>query len=84
MSTPQKNENGFILKGKITDFITKKTKGNKEMFTYFVFTGRNVEQVKSMQNGAKIGDTFHSQVNLKPYVSKKGYPGIEIWEGQRL
>ena len=84
MSTPQKNENGFILKGKISDFVSKKTKGNKDMFTYFVFTGREVHPVRSMQNGAKIGDTFNSRVNIRPYVSKQGYPGIEIWEGERL
>ena len=78
MSTPQKNENGFILKGKISDFVSRKTKGNKDMFTYFVFTGRQVYHVRSMQNNAKVGDTFNSRVNIKPYVSKNGIPGIEI------
>lgn len=83
---------GFRLTGKISDIqlLKKKdgspvkTKEGGDMFTYFVFTGRQVERVKSTQNGAKIGDTFNSWVNLHPYVSKAGIPGLEIWEGERL
>lgn len=75
---------GFKLTGKISDIDTMKTKEGKDLFFYFVFTGRNVERVKSMKNGAKVGDSFNSFVSVKPYVSKTGYPGMEIWEGERL
>lgn len=75
---------GFRLEGKISDISTTETKEKKTMFTYYVFTGRNVERVKSMKNGAKVGDTFNSVVNIKAYVSKAGQTGLEIWEGDRL
>lgn len=75
---------GFRLQGKISDIDSMKTKEGKDLFFYFVFTGRQVERVKSMKNGAKVGDSFNSFVSIKPYVSKSGHAGIEIWEGERL
>lgn len=80
-----KTENGFMLRGKVSDIQTQQTKKGKTMYTYFVFTGRNVERVRSMTNGLKLGDNFHSFVSIKPYTSNKtGAMGLEIWEGDRV
>ena len=79
-----KQNQGLILVGVVTDVQTKTTKKGETMFTYFVSTSRRVYPVRSMHNGLKKGDQFKSFVSDKPFVSKRGIPGTEYWEGDRV
>lgn len=75
---------GMFIKGNLSDISTFTTATGKTMYTLFVFTGRQVERVKTMDvTGLKQGDKYYAAINCKPYVSKSGQVGLEIWEAAR-
>ncbi len=77
-------KSGFYLKGTVHNVFTKQTQKGKTMYAYKVLTDSDLKTVKSMKNGHKAGDDFFSYCSIKPYVSKSGVPGLEIWENDRI